>query len=164
MLSGNCERPRQMEDPPSCSWSLWPPGLPQKGKKERCLWLGSLKTDYDPKICVQEVQHGEFSGRTSVRKRGKQDWVEGEVASEASITQSTLEWGQPFRLVPNEKRRPGLCSIISGCMLPLVRKYNMVKVVAFGQNSSHRGTSGSVLKRELHHDIYYKKVYCFQLT
>lgn len=107
----NCEGPRQMEDLPSCSCTkrkIWPPGLPQKGKKEPCLRLGSPETESEPKIYLQEIYQGKFSGTTPVRKWGKQDWIEREVASEASTNhtecsgmglahQSCPEWEKKAR-------------------------------------------------------------------
>lgn len=57
---GNCEGPRKMENLPSCScaiWNTWPPGLPQKGKKVRCLRLGSPETDSKQRfVCTAFVR------------------------------------------------------------------------------------------------------------
>lgn len=39
-----------------------------KEKKEPCLRLGSPETESEPKIYLQEVYQGEFSGTTPVRK------------------------------------------------------------------------------------------------
>lgn len=62
---------------------MWPSRSPQKRKRERCLRLGFPETGSETKMYVQGVHEGVFSG-TPVRKWGKQAWIEGEVASEAS--------------------------------------------------------------------------------